>query len=82
VNSHDVILDEIGVEFVALEAAEAEALKAIQELREEDGEACEGWQGWQLHITDQAGSVLQSMSLDPARQQWTPKPLWRKALAS
>ncbi|WP_205769926.1 hypothetical protein [Microvirga sp. KLBC 81] len=69
VSSHDVILDEEGVEVADLEAAEAEARKAIQELREEDSEADEDWQGWQLNVTDRSGHVILSIPLDETPQQ-------------
>lgn len=63
VSSHDVIVDETGVEVADLENAEVEARKAIQELRQEDDEPDDVWVGWQLNIADASGRVLLSIPL-------------------
>jgi hypothetical protein len=61
---HDSILDEEGLELADLAEARVEVLNAIEELRRENPVAATGWAGWRLDVTDAAGVVVLSISLD------------------
>ena len=61
---HDSILDEDGLEVADLAEARIEVLNAIEELRRENPVAATGWEGWRLDVTDAAGVVVLSISLD------------------
>jgi hypothetical protein len=64
VNSHEAILDDVGIEVPDLETAKAEAMKAVRELRQEYGGAAAEWSGWRLDIVCPEGNLLYSLKLD------------------
>jgi hypothetical protein len=63
-NGEDVIRDEEGILVSDIDAALIAAMEVIQELRAEDAVSAAEWQGWRLEITDEAGRVIESLSLD------------------
>ncbi len=63
-NGEDVIRDEEGILVSDIDAALIAAMEVIQELRAEDAVSAAEWQGWRLDITDEAGRVIESLSLD------------------
>jgi glyoxylate carboligase len=63
-NGEDVIRDEEGILVSDADAALIAAMEVIQELRAQDAMSAAEWQGWRLEITDEAGRVIQSLSLD------------------
>jgi hypothetical protein len=63
-NGDDVIRDEDGILVSDVDAALITAMEVIQELRAEDEVSAAEWQGWRLEITDEAGQVIESLSLD------------------
>jgi hypothetical protein len=63
-NGDDVICDEDGILVSDIDAALIAAMEVIQELRDEDSVSAAEWQGWELEITDEAGRVIESLSLD------------------
>jgi hypothetical protein len=63
-NGEDVIRDEEGTLVSDIDAALIAAMEVIQELRAEDAVSAAEWQGWRLEITDEAGRVIESLSLD------------------
>jgi hypothetical protein len=63
-NGEDVIRDEEGILVSDIDAALIAAMEVIQELRAEDSVSAAEWQGWKLEITDEAGQVIESLSLD------------------
>ncbi len=46
------------------DAALIAAMEVIQELRAQDAVSAAEWQGWTLEITDEAGRIIESLSLD------------------
>jgi hypothetical protein len=63
-NGEDVIRDEEGILVSDFDAALIAAMEVIQELQAEDSVSAAEWQGWKLEITDEAGQVIESLSLD------------------
>jgi hypothetical protein len=63
-NGEDVIRDEEGTLVSDIDAALIAAMEVIQELRAEDAVSAAEWQGWRLEIMDEAGRVIESLSLD------------------
>jgi hypothetical protein len=63
-NGEEVIRDEEGVLVLDADAALIAAMEIIQELRAEDSVSAAQWEGWRLEITDEAGKVIESLSLD------------------
>jgi hypothetical protein len=64
VNSHETLLDDVGIEVPDLEMAKMEARNAIAELRQEDDGSTENWSGWRLDIVCAEGSLLYSLNLN------------------
>jgi hypothetical protein len=64
VNLHDSIPDREGIEVVDIGEAKAAVAAMVEQLRQEDASAAQEWSGWTLKISDDAGRVLFSMSLD------------------
>lgn len=54
-----------GIEVGDVEQARAEAQMAVAELRQEDEFTTQDWEGWRLEVTDQAGTVVFTIRLDP-----------------
>jgi hypothetical protein len=63
-NGEDVIGDEVGALAADIHAAVSYALDAIEQLRTEDPSAVAEWLGWKLEITDEAGRIIETLSLD------------------
>jgi hypothetical protein len=63
-NGEDVIRDEEGILVSDADAALIAAMEVIQELRAQDAALATEWQGWRLEITDEAGRIIESLSLD------------------
>ena len=63
-NGEDVIRDEEGILVSDADAALIAAMEVIQELRAEDAVSATEWQGWRLEITNEAGRIIESFSLD------------------
>ncbi|MFC5485605.1 DUF6894 family protein [Microvirga aerilata] len=63
-NGEDVIRDEEGILVSDIDAALIAAMEVIQKLRAQDDVSAAEWQGWRLEITDGAGKVTESLSLD------------------
>jgi hypothetical protein len=63
-NGEDVIHDEESVLVSNADAALIAAMAVIQEFRAEDTMSAAEWQGWRLEMTDEAGRVIESLSLD------------------
>ena len=63
-NGEEVIRDEEGILVLDADAALIAAMEIIQELRAEDSVSAAEWEGWRLEITDEAGKVIESLSLD------------------
>jgi hypothetical protein len=59
-----VIRDEEGILVSDVQAALVSALEVVRELRAEDPSVAAEWQGWRLEIVDEAGRVIESLSLD------------------
>ena len=59
-----MIRDEEGILVLDADAALIAAMEIIQELRAEDSVSAAQWEGWRLEITDEAGKVIESLSLD------------------
>ncbi|WP_425487007.1 DUF6894 family protein [Microvirga makkahensis] len=68
VNANDIIVDNTGVDVADLTTARSLALEAIEDLKRENPGDSDDWEGWSLAITDVAGRVLSSISLDPATE--------------
>jgi len=63
-DGEDMIRDEEGILVSDVQAALVSALEVIRELRAEDPSAAAEWKGWRLEILDEAGQVIESVSLD------------------
>ena len=63
-NGEDMIRDEEGILVSDADAALIAAMEVIQELRAQDAVSAAEWQGWTLEITDEAGRIIESLSLD------------------
>jgi hypothetical protein len=64
VSDHETVPDETGIEVPNLEAARDWAIEVIQEVSPEAGSSHDNWTGWSVMITDAAGTVLCTISLD------------------
>ena len=63
-NGEDMIRDEDGILVSDADAALIAAMEVIQDFRAEDAVSAAEWQGWRLEITNEAGRVIESLSLD------------------
>lgn len=63
-NGEEVIHDEEGIQLSDIQAALAAAVEVIRELLAEDPSTVDEWKGWRLEIVDEAGQVIESLSLD------------------
>jgi hypothetical protein len=63
-NDHEVIHDDEGMELSDLRSAVTSAIEAIRELKGEDPLSSHEWRGWRLEIVDEAGQIVQSISLE------------------
>jgi hypothetical protein len=63
-NDEDVICDDVGALVSDIYAALTYALEILEELRTEDPLAEADSFAWRVEITDHAGQVLESLSLD------------------
>ena len=71
-NGEDVICDDVGTLVSDIYAALTYALEVLEELRTEDPSAEADWRAWRVEITDHAGQVLESLSLDePLSTPWS-----------
>jgi hypothetical protein len=61
IDGTEAIRDEEGVEVSDLDEARTQALDAIREIRASN--AARDWGAWRLEASDQAGSLLFSLSL-------------------
>jgi hypothetical protein len=68
-NGEDVIGDEVGAPAADVHAAVSYALEAIEQLRAEDPSAAAEWFGWRLEIIDEAGRIMETLSLDDPRSK-------------
>ncbi len=55
--------DDIGVEVTSFDLAHAETWQAIQEISNEAGTAGIDWSRWTLNMTDAAGQILHTISI-------------------
>ena len=71
VSSHEVILDEEGVDMSTGEEALSQIMQAVNEFIKE-ALSCDEWQGWSLEITDGIGSMVLSIPLTDFDQMRSP----------
>jgi hypothetical protein len=72
VSDGEVIPDEEGINVSYLDDALMQAVQAVEELRHEDLVSAGEWQGWWLEVTDDAGQIVLSVSLDHANSEQRP----------
>jgi hypothetical protein len=58
--------DEEGVEISSLDHARTEALQAIREISQDPETRDSNWGDWTLNVTDSAGDLLLSVTLEDA----------------
>jgi hypothetical protein len=75
VSDGKVIPDEKGINLSVLDDALIQAVQAVEELRHEDLVPVGAWQGWWLQVTDDAGQIVLSLSLDYANSERRPLPV-------
>ena len=59
-----ILTDDAGVVAADVESAVAQILVALRDFLAEDPAAQDDWRGWSLHVVDQTGEVLSTISLD------------------
>jgi hypothetical protein len=64
VDRREIIRDEEGLEVSDLAVACREAMRAIEEVRRTSPSTAADWKGWRLDVTDAAGTIVFSISLD------------------